>query len=89
MRWIYGKQLTIAGAGYLPQIDCAPFDIRFNLRRNLAFVLDKMASGALNLSTVISHRFPYSRMQEAYELARQHSKQLSAAVVDWTLAHSG
>jgi threonine dehydrogenase-like Zn-dependent dehydrogenase len=84
MRWIYGKQLTIAGAGYLPQIDCASSEIRFNLRRNLAFVLDRMASGNLYLSTVISHRFPYSRMQEAYELARQHSKQLSAAVFLWS-----
>jgi threonine dehydrogenase-like Zn-dependent dehydrogenase len=83
MRWIYGKQLTITGAGHLPAIDCAPSDIRFNLRRDLEFVLDLMASGALNLSSIISHRFPYSRMKEAYELARQHSKELSAAVFHW------
>jgi threonine dehydrogenase-like Zn-dependent dehydrogenase len=84
MRWIYGKQLTITGAGHLPQIDCAPSDIRFNVRRDLEFVLDRMASGTLKLSTVISHRFHYSRMIEAYELARGHSKELAAAVFHWT-----
>ena len=84
MRWLYGKQLTIAGTGHIPTIDCAMSDIRFNLRRDLKFVLDRMACGALDLSSVISHRFPYIRMQEAYELARLHSKQLSAAVFHWS-----
>jgi threonine dehydrogenase-like Zn-dependent dehydrogenase len=86
-RWLYGKQLTIAGAGHLPRVDCSPFDIRFNLRRDLAYVFDLMASGDLPLGPVISHRFPYDRMREAYELANQHSKQLSAAVFDWRAAH--
>lgn len=84
MRWLYGKQLTIAGTGHIPTIDCATSDIRFNLRRDLKFVLDRMACGDLDLSSTISHRFPYMRMQEAYELARQHSKQLSAAVFHWS-----
>lgn len=84
MRWIYGKQLTITGAGHLPRVDCGPSDIRFNLRRNIAFILDRMASRELDLSNIISHRFPYTRMHEAYELARQHSKELSAAVFHWS-----
>jgi threonine dehydrogenase-like Zn-dependent dehydrogenase len=84
MRWFYGKQLTIAGTGHIPTIDCAMSDIRFNLRRDLKFILDQMASGTLDLSSAISHRFPYTRMQEAYELARLHSKQLSAAVFHWS-----
>jgi threonine dehydrogenase-like Zn-dependent dehydrogenase len=83
MRWVHGKQLVISGAGHIAAVDCPPSDIRFNLRRDLEFVLDRMATGALNLSSVISHRFPYSRMKEAYELARQHSKELSAAVFHW------
>jgi threonine dehydrogenase-like Zn-dependent dehydrogenase len=83
MRWLYGKQLTIRGAGHIPLTDCAPSDIRFNLRRDLKFVLDRMASGSFDLSTIISHRFTYPRMREAYELARLHPKQLSAAVFHW------
>jgi threonine dehydrogenase-like Zn-dependent dehydrogenase len=83
MRWLYGKQLTIQGAGHIPMVDCPASDIRFNLPRDLKFVLDQMAAGSLDLSSIISHRFPYAHMQEAYELARMHSKQLSAAVFHW------
>ena len=83
MRWIYGKQLTLTGAGHLPRVNCAASDLRFNLQRNIAFILDRMAAKELDLGSIISHRFPYSRMQEAYDLARQHAKELSAAVFHW------
>ncbi len=42
-----------------------------------------MATGALNLDSVISHRLPAARMKEAYELAKSHDKSLMAAVFDW------
>jgi threonine dehydrogenase-like Zn-dependent dehydrogenase len=83
MRWLYGKQLTIAGTGHLSTIDCGPSDIRFNLRRDLEFILDQIASGLFNVSSILSHRLPYERMHEAYDLATQHSKELVAAVFDW------
>jgi threonine dehydrogenase-like Zn-dependent dehydrogenase len=83
-KWLYGKQLTITGAGHMPRVECSPFDIAFNLRRNLVYILDLLASGELKLDAIISHRFPYQQMGEAYELASQHSKTFSAAVFDWT-----
>jgi len=83
--WFYGKQLTLVGAGHSPRLECPPADVRFNLRRNLEYILRSMASGALNLDPIISHRFPASRMKEAYELARLHDKALMAAVFDWRL----
>jgi threonine dehydrogenase-like Zn-dependent dehydrogenase len=84
MRWLYGKQLTIKGVGHIARVDCDASEIRFNLRRDIKYVLDLMASGALNLAPVISHRIPHNNMKEAYELARQHSKELSAAVFHWS-----
>jgi threonine dehydrogenase-like Zn-dependent dehydrogenase len=82
--WFYGKQLELIGAGRAPFLDCAPDEVRFNARRNLEYLIAVMASGDLALKQVISHRFPWNRMQEAYELAQQHSKSLTAAVFDWT-----
>jgi threonine dehydrogenase-like Zn-dependent dehydrogenase len=81
--WFYGKQLSLVAAGHSPRLECLPSELRFNLRRNLACVLNLMASGELALDALISHRFPAERMREAYELARQHSKDLVAAVFDW------
>ena len=42
----YSKQLTLLGAGSSPKVECAPEEIRFNLRRNLEYILDLMASKA-------------------------------------------
>ena len=84
--WFYGKQLTLLGAGFSPRTECPASEVRFNLRRNLEYVFDLMASGALQLESIISHRLPAERMREAYELAHSHSKELIAAVFDWRAA---
>jgi threonine dehydrogenase-like Zn-dependent dehydrogenase len=82
-RWVYGKQLTLLGSGAAPKSDCPPGDIRFNTRRNLQYIMEVMAFHRPRLESVISHRLPASRMKEAYELAKEHSKSLVAAVFDW------
>jgi threonine dehydrogenase-like Zn-dependent dehydrogenase len=82
-RWVYGKQLTLLGAGFAPKADCQPADVRFNTRRNLQYILDLMAFHHPRIESVISHHLPASRMKEAYELAKEHSKSLVAAVFDW------
>ena len=71
------------GAGHIPRVECAPYEIRFNLRRDLEYVFQLMASGSLRLGPLISHRVPASRMKEVYELASGHAKTLTAAVFDW------
>ena len=87
-QWFYGKQLTLSAAGFAPRVECRAADIRFNLRRNLTAIFEWMASGTLDLAPLISHRLPFERMQEAYELARAHSKGLTAAIFDWRSAHA-
>ena len=86
-RWLYGKQLTIRGTGHVSRLECDRSEIRFNVRRSLEYVFSLMASGSLNLEPVISHRFPFERMRDAYEIAQRHSKEFSAAVFDWRHAH--
>ncbi|MEO8125698.1 MAG: zinc-binding dehydrogenase [Bryobacteraceae bacterium] len=81
--WFYGKQLSLIGAGYSPRSACTPAEVRFTLHRNLEYIFALMAAGALNLETLISHELPAARMGEAYELAKEHSKELMAAVFDW------
>ena len=84
--WFYGKQLTLLGAGLAPGSDCPPDELRFNLRRNLQYIIDLMAGKQLQLESLITHRLPADRMHEAYELAKAHSKDLIAAVFDWKSA---
>lgn len=81
--WIYGKQLTIAGAGSAPRIECPPEEIRFNLRRSLEDILARLADGRLDFSPLISHRIDAASMQDAYEMAIAHDKSLTAAIFLW------
>lgn len=82
-KWLYGKQLTITGSGLASRLECPASDIRFNVRRGLEFVLAQMATGAIDLEPIITHRFPALKMKEAYDLAVSHSKDLMGAVFDW------
>jgi threonine dehydrogenase-like Zn-dependent dehydrogenase len=82
-KWFYGKQLTLIGAGLSPRVECQASAIRFNLRRNLEYLFSLMATGAVCLNPLITHRIPSEHMQDAYEMAKQHSKSLIAAIFDW------
>lgn len=42
--------------------------VRWTAQRNFEAVLDMMADGRLNVAPLISHRFPFGRALEAYEL---------------------
>ena len=83
--WLYSKQLTLLGSGTAPGTDAPAADLRFNVRRNLQYIVDLMGSRDLQFDSLITHRYPPSRMKEAYELAVEHSKDLIAAVFDWTM----
>jgi threonine dehydrogenase-like Zn-dependent dehydrogenase len=85
-KWFYGKQLTFIGAGFSPRVECSPSDLRFNLRRNLEYLFFLMAIGGVCLAPVITHCIPAERMRDAYEMAKEHSKSLIAAVFDWRAA---
>ena len=81
--WFYGKQLTITGAGFSPRTSNPPHEIAFNLARNLELIFDYMQMGRLPLEKIITHRYPWHDMKQAYELALAHSKEMAAAVFEW------
>lgn len=82
-QWIYGKQLTVAGAGFAPRVECAPEEIRFNLRRSLEDILARLADQRIDFAPLISHRIMASSIRDGYEMAIAHDKSLTAAVFLW------
>jgi threonine dehydrogenase-like Zn-dependent dehydrogenase len=81
--WIYGKQLTVAGAGATPRVECPPEDIRFNLRRSLEDIFSRLADKRMDFAPLISHRIPAASMRDGYEMAVAHDKSLTAAIFLW------
>ncbi|MCC6586924.1 MAG: zinc-binding dehydrogenase [Bryobacterales bacterium] len=83
MEWFYGKQLILAGAGFSPRCEVPPQDVKFTVRRNVEMILDFARRGKLPVDQLITHRFPWQNLRDAYELALTHSKDLAAAIFDW------
>jgi threonine dehydrogenase-like Zn-dependent dehydrogenase len=83
MEWFYGKQLILAGSGFSPRSEAPAAEIRFNVRRNIELILDYARRGMLPLEKIITHRFRWHQLVDAYELALTHSKELAAAIFDW------
>jgi threonine dehydrogenase-like Zn-dependent dehydrogenase len=83
MKWFYSKGLSLiavsGAAGYLYPDAAARFD-RF---RQCEFVLDLMADGSLEPKRLITHRFHYSEMAEAYEMAYRREKEMLGVIFQW------
>ncbi|MAU08377.1 MAG: hypothetical protein CL607_01030 [Anaerolineaceae bacterium] len=56
---------------------------RFAPDRAAEHVLDLMADGNLKPSSLITHRFHYSQMVEAYEMAFRREKSMLGVIFDW------
>ena len=84
MKWFYQKGISLIAAsgpaGYLYP-DTAS---RFDRHRECEFVLDLMADGRLEPKRLVTHRFHYSEMAEAYEMAYRREKNMLGVIFQWT-----
>lgn len=74
MQWLYGKQLSIVGAGHCPPALRAP---------QITEIFEHARAGRLPLDHLITHRVPWRELPSAYELALTHSKEMVGVVFDW------
>jgi 2-desacetyl-2-hydroxyethyl bacteriochlorophyllide A dehydrogenase len=74
--WMYTKGVTIVSTNRK-----APDAIE--ARCDFRFLLDRMETGLLDPSAIITHRLPCERMGEAYELAYARDKSMIGTVFQW------
>lgn len=73
-------------AGYLFPSDTADPNVverRFSADRAAAHVLSLMADGRLEPKRLITHRFHYSEMVQAYEMAYNREKSMLGVIFNW------
>lgn len=85
LEWIYGKALTLIGvSGRAPYLyPIGEEEDRFSVRRGCAYLLSLMEEGTLKPQRLITHRLPYERMVEAYEMAYRREKAMIGVVFLW------
>ena len=83
MKWLYQKGISLIAvsgqSGYL----FPGSGERFSRRRECEFVLSLMADGKLEPKRLITHRFPYTDMAEAYEMAYRREKAMLGVIFQW------
>ena len=79
--------IAVSGpAGYLYPNGGYPdmtMDDRYAADRNSAHMLSLMAAGRLEPKRLITHRFHYADMVNAYEMAYKHEKSMLGVVFNW------
>ena len=95
LEWFYGKALTlIAVAGVAPYAYPAiqapasgrPVEstgARFSRARGCEYLLDLIQERRLQPARLVTHRLPYGRLGEAYEMALHREKSMIGVVFDW------
>lgn len=83
-QYLYDKQLTITYCGYTPDSDASPQDIRFTLKRNVAFLMDQVAEGRLQASKLITKVIPWRELDQTYQDLAARKPGLVTAVIDWS-----
>ena len=83
MQWFYQKGISLIAvsgeAGYLYP-NAEP---RFNRRQECEFVLDLMADGKLEPKRLVTHRYDFSEMSKAYEMAFNREKTMLGVIFRW------
>lgn len=85
MEWFYLKGISLiavkgtAAYPYPPEED----EDRFSWNRACEFVLSLMADGGLEPKRLLTHRFNYTDMVEAYEMAVKQDMTMLNVVFDW------
>ena len=92
MEWFYSKGISIIAvsgpAGYLypNTAQHSPLDTmqnRFSADHAAAHVLSLMADGRLEPKRLITHRFHYTEMVKAYEMAFHREKSMLGVIFNW------
>ncbi len=79
----YQKQLTIRAVGFAAASDVPPSEIRFTTKRNMNYLIDRIASGSLPAAELISGEYDAFSLQKAYEDLLAHRGNPVTYILRW------
>ncbi len=82
-RYIYDKSITLRQAGHMPDLDAAPEDVRFTLKRNLAHLFSLLRAGRLDPTPITENVIPAGELQRAYQFLEQRPERALSVILDW------
>ncbi len=80
----YNHSLSYISVGWMPSDDYPPEYQRFTVKRIYRYLLDRMATRRIDLSSIATHRVPVSRVKDAFDLLLRKDRSAIGIVLDWT-----
>lgn len=83
-KYIYDKAITIKQAGHIADLDVPPVDIRFTLKRNLAYIYSLLEAGRVDPSPLLKTSYAWDNLPGAYAFLEKRPEDALSAVLDWS-----
>jgi threonine dehydrogenase-like Zn-dependent dehydrogenase len=80
----YNRSLSYVSSSWMPADDYPPEYQRFTVPRIYRYLLDLMAHRRIDLSPMLTHRFPITRIKDAFDLVLSKNKAAIGIVFDWS-----
>jgi len=84
MGWFYNKGISLIAVAQQGGYLYPNAEDRFSGRQRCEHILSLMADGRLEPRRLITHRFHYTEMVQAYEMAFNREKSMLGVVFDWS-----
>ncbi|MDH5645362.1 MAG: zinc-binding alcohol dehydrogenase [Candidatus Heimdallarchaeota archaeon] len=82
-QYFYDSQLRIISCGHTSTLDVATHEIRFNIKRNCAFLLKEIIQNKIPATSIISSVVPWNELQSVYEAMASRTPGLVTSVLKW------
>ncbi len=81
--YLYDKQITVVGAGMVPNLNVRASDLRFTVKRNMQWLVKSIENGKLPVRAIVSEIKPARDLENIYERLAVRDPQLITAALEW------
>lgn len=81
--YFYDKQLTLIACGFSPDLEAAPYDLRFTLKRNCRYLLNLILDGKLMPRKLISGVMSAEDIESAYRRLDAREEGAVTFILKW------
>jgi threonine dehydrogenase-like Zn-dependent dehydrogenase len=82
-QYLYTKNLTIKSLCPLYEIDILPAHIRFNLKRNLEYIISLLKTKKISMTHLVSEEIKYDELKSQYIKYLSKKDFLLSTIINW------
>lgn len=83
-KYIYDKAITVRQVSHVSDLDVSPIDLRFTLKRNLAYIYSLLELGRVDPTPLLRASYSWNSLGDAYKMLETRPQDSLSAILDWT-----